>query len=185
MASRICYFHKVWLIWRMCDALTALCEHMCCLLSWLRGRHLSISWTCSELSPLCFKYGRYRHSALESTLVVLFIPKSFLIECGKYSFAQRVSLQVSMATLQISPEIKKGQKPQAPSSGRSKAGKGKNVKNVRLLAELVNSMLVFFCVNLPWLWPAWENNSVKHLFTVSSEYYLSTGHVFSSLPSEQ
>lgn len=155
---------------------------MCCLLSWLRGRHLSISWTCSELSPLCFKYGRYRHLA---TLVVLFIPKSFLIEGGKYSIAQCVSLQVSMATPQISPEIKKCQKPQTPSLDRSKTGKGLNVKDVSLLAELVNSILVFFCGNLPWLWPAWKNNSVKHLFTVGPEYYLSTGNFFSSSSSEQ
>lgn len=123
MDSRICYSHKVWLDCRMFAALTAWCERTCCLLSCLRGPHLSISWTCSELPPLCFKYGRYLHSCC----ITVVLPKLFLTECGKYCVAQCLSLQVSMVThSQVSHEIKKSQNA-SPSNRRSK-----KVTNVRL-----------------------------------------------------
>lgn len=66
----------------------------------------------------------------EPTLLTLFIPKLFCGECGKYSFAECLSLQVSMAMYsQISPETKHYQEPLAsPSSGSRKGNKVKNVK---------------------------------------------------------
>lgn len=104
----------------------------------------------------------------EWTLLALFRLKLFLTKCRKYSFTQCVSLQVSMAVAHISPEIKKNQKPPASPPDRSRTGKSKSVKDVRLLDELVSSMcsLVVTCD-----WPAWKNNSVKHLFTVRADFY--------------
>lgn len=58
-------------------------------------------------------------------LIIIYLENTALPQC--------VSLQVSMAPLQISPEIKKSPKPEAD---RSKTGKGKNMKDVRLQGEL-------------------------------------------------
>lgn len=62
-----------------------------------------------------------------SALWALATPKSFWIECGRRSFAQCVSFQVSMTPPRISPDIKKNTKPQTPSSDRSKSGKKVNI----------------------------------------------------------
>lgn len=81
--SRNCSSPKVCLSWRMCAALTAWCERTCCWLSCLRGRRLSISWTCWELPPLCFRYGRHVHLVPPEAALFMLMWLQLNVEKGK------------------------------------------------------------------------------------------------------